>query len=165
VRLVPYDPAWPARFAGIRAQLQRACPWLRTVEHIGSTSVPGLGAKPTIDVMPGLARFEDGLRCVAPLQVLGFEYLGEYGLARRHYFRELRRVHVHMYAVGEGQWHAQLAFRDMLRSHAELRQAYWELKQELAQRHRQDVNAYADAKSDFVAQALRRAHAEGLLTG
>ncbi len=169
VVLVPYDPRWPAIFEAVAAELREACgDALVSVEHIGSTADPGCEAKPVIDVMPGLASFEAGPRCVAPLDALGYEYRGEYGIARRHYFvraprpgRDELRVHVHMYAPGEGQWGAQLAFRDYLRSHIDARDQYVALKQALAKRFPHDGNAYADAKSEFVAEMLSRADLDG----
>ena len=165
VVLVSYDPRWPAIFEAVASELREACgDALLSVEHIGSTAIPGCEAKPVIDVMPGLASFEAGLRCVAPLEALGYEYRGEYGIARRHYFarpprsgRDELRLHVHMYAPGEGQWAAQLAFRDYLRSHVEAREQYVALKRVLAERFPHDGNAYADAKSEFVAEILSRA--------
>jgi GrpB-like predicted nucleotidyltransferase (UPF0157 family) len=155
--LVPYDPAWPTRFEAYRDELLEAGgPWLEVVHHIGSTSVPGLGAKPVIDIMPGLRRYEDGLQLVEPLQARGYEYLGEYGLPGRHFFRRMKDSHVHVYTVGQGQWHDQLAFRDYLRAHDWARDAYWQLKCQLARAH-DDIDDYADAKSNFVADILRRA--------
>ena len=153
--VVEHDPAWPAQFESLRSRIHPAVSDIAAaIEHVGSTSVPGLGAKPTIDMMPALRHHDDGPRCAEPLAALGFEYLGAYGLERRHFYRRLHDCHLHMYAPGEGQWHAQLAFRDYLRAHAWARDEYWQLKLQLAQAHRDDRNAYSDAKSDFVARIL-----------
>lgn len=159
--LVPYDPAWPARFAAYRDELLAAGGAIfAVIHHIGSTSVPGLGAKPTIDIMPGLRRYEDGYALVEPLEARGYDYLGEYGLPGRHFFRRMKDSHVHTYVVGQGQWHDQLDFRDYLRAHPWARDAYWALKRELARTH-DNVGDYAEAKSDFVADILRRAREPG----
>ncbi len=162
VVLVPYDTDWPRRFTQVSDEMRRACgARIMRIEHIGSTSVPGLGAKAVIDVMPGLARFEDGNDCVEPLRALGYRYLGENGIAGRHFFVRgaPRTENVHMYAVGADEWLRHLLFRDFLRASAETRERYWALKQELARRFPDDVNAYAAAKSDFVAEVLSRAAA------
>jgi len=155
VVLTPYDPAWPARFARYRDAVLEVCaPWLTHIEHVGSTAVRGLGAKPVIDMMPALRSHADGPRCAEAMAALGFEYMGAYGLERRHFYRRMDDCHAHMYVPGEGQWHAQLAFRDYLRANAPAREEYWQLKLALATAHRDDRNAYSEAKSDFVARVL-----------
>ncbi len=158
VVLVPWDPAWVQRFAACRRELLEACgAWLTQIEHIGSTAIPGLGAKPIIDIMPGLRSSEEGRRCVQPLVALGYEYLGEHGIPGRHYFRRLDACHVHMLAVGCDAWRDHLDFRDHLRAHADAREAYWQLKCRLAQALAHDRAAYSEAKSSFVAEILERA--------
>jgi len=129
------------------------------VHHIGSTSVPGLLAKPIIDLMPGLRSFEAGLEIVEAMSALGFEARAEFGIPRRHYF-DREDVHVHAFVPGEGQWQAHLDFRDYLRAHEDARTEYAALKRDLQQRFRFEREQYADAKSDFVASILRRARSE-----
>jgi len=91
VSICDYDPAWPARFEAARFAISMAVGVrLVAVEHIGSTFVPGLAAKPVIDVMPSLRRFEDGHACVAPLEALGYVYRGEYGISRAALLRQLQ---------------------------------------------------------------------------
>lgn len=160
VVLAEYDPAWPRRYEGWRDRILAACgDLIAEIHHIGSTAVPGLLAKPVIDIMPGLAQFEDGFALVEPLQALGFDSRGEFGIAGRHYFSRAD-VHVHVYAVGESNWHSQLAFRDALRQSEDARKAYAALKRELQQRHRFDRPAYTEAKSEFVTTILDRVRAE-----
>lgn len=161
VVLVPYNPKWPARFEAAKAAILEACAGIvKTVEHIGSTSIPGLAAKDIIDMMPGLERFEDGQRCVAGLEGLGYEYRGEFGIPGRHYFvrndRETgeRLEHLHMYAIGHDEWTAHLALRDYLRAHDEWRDRYEALKRELAAKYPTDVETYAEAKTEFVKQVV-----------
>lgn len=163
IYLVPYDDRWPLMFAEAAVEIRDACGEAVTrIEHIGSTAIPECAAKPVIDLMPGLTSFEAGNGCVEAMTRRGYEYLGEFGLPRRHYF--VRRAsggtlqrNVHMYPVGEGQWDAQIAFRDYLRAHDEAREAYVRLKRELALRFPDDGDAYSSAKSDFVAEILARA--------
>jgi len=133
--------------------------WITHIEHIGSTAVPGLGAKPVIDMMPALRRHDDGPRCAEAMAGLGFDYLGAYGLERRHFYRRMKDCHAHMYVPGEGQWDDQLAFRDVLRAHPWARDEYWVLKQRLAAEHG-DIASYADAKSEFVIKILAFAKEE-----
>lgn len=172
IYLVPYDPGWPAAASRLAEELLAVCGpagagAITGVEHIGSTSIPGCAAKPVIDLMPALVNFEAGLDCVEPLAALGYDYRGEYGLPRRHYFSRRADAstvgldeHVHMYTPGEGQWDDQLAFRDYLRAHDEARDEYVALKRVLAERHPHDGQAYADDKSEFVQRILRLAREE-----
>lgn len=163
VVLVPYNPAWPARFEAARTAILEACADLvLRVEHIGSTSIPGLEAKEIIDVMPGLERFEDGERCIERMNTIGYEYRGEFGIPGRHYWVKddpetgVRLQNVHMYAIGHDEWVAHLAFRDYLRAHDDWRDRYAALKRELAARHADDVEAYAGAKTAFVKEVVAR---------
>jgi GrpB-like predicted nucleotidyltransferase (UPF0157 family) len=150
--LAPYDPAWPSQFAAARDEILSACDGLVIeVHHIGSTSIPGIAAKPIIDMMPVVRRFEDGTACVGGLRALGYEYRGEYGIAGRHYFvrGDPRSHQAHMYAVDHREIERHLLFRDYLRTHPDERAAYEHLKRDLAKRFRHDVQAYAAAKSPF----------------
>ena len=167
VEIVEFDPAWPAMFEEEKARILEACgEWLETVEHIGSTSVPGLAAKPIIDMMPGLRRLEDGRHCIEPMEKLGYQYLGEYGIPERLYFNRgvPRSHHVHMFVVGHGQWDRHLLFRDYLRTHPQAAAAYADLKRELARRHREDRDAYTDAKTEFVRTIEAQAGSKAELT-
>jgi GrpB-like predicted nucleotidyltransferase (UPF0157 family) len=165
VVIVPYDPSWPGRFELIRDAIQRACgEHLVCIEHVGSTSVPRLAAKPIIDVQPGLQRYEDGFACIDPMQVLGYEYRGEWGISGRHYFirdasQARLREHVHMLVVGSERWDEMPLFRDYLSAHAAAACDYERLKRDLAERHRCDREAYTEAKTAFVRETLGRAHA------
>lgn len=88
VLVVEYDAAWPRRYEEERARIVDALGELMTaIEHVGSTAVPGLGGKPVIDIMIGVARQEDGESCVGPLEALGYEYRGEAGIPGRLFFR------------------------------------------------------------------------------
>lgn len=157
VILREYDAAWPQLYEQWRIRILEACgPLITEIHHIGSTAVPGMLAKPVIDVMPGLAHFEDGFGIVRAMQELGFQSRGEFGIELRHYFHRAD-IHVHVYPVGEGQWHDQLAFRNYLRTHEEARTAYANHKRDLQQRHRYDPAAYSDAKADFIDSILAKA--------
>jgi len=166
VRVVEYDRAWPAR-AGREIALLEALlgPWLAgAVEHVGSTAVPGLAAKPTIDLaapvadLP-LARAEAVPRLVDEADyVFPAAYNDELGGTRLWLCkpsRERRDFHLHLVTAGSDELRRRVAFRDALRADAGLRSEYETLKHTLAARHAGDREAYTDGKSAFVAHVER----------
>ena len=164
VHVCDYDPAWPARFAGQRDQVSAVlAPWLAApVEHIGSTSVPGLPAKPIIDVLApvrSLARAQDA---VPPLQADGWVFWPEdpcryYRLWFLRPHPEARTHHLHVIEHDHPQARALVAFRDALRADPGLCARYAGLKRQLAREHRGNRNAYTNAKADFVASVVAAA--------
>ena len=166
VRLVPYHPEWPALFARERDALRRALGGLPAeIEHVGSTAVPGLSAKPILDLLAGLP---DGVADGAALALYraaferaGYEYRGEYGIPGRHYFikGEPRTHHLHVVGRASEFWRTHVLFRDQLRADAEVARAYDALKRELAERHAADREAYTEGKSEFIARVVRAAPA------
>jgi GrpB-like predicted nucleotidyltransferase (UPF0157 family) len=157
--LADYDTAWPVRFATEAARIREACgEEVIAFEHIGSTAVPGLAAKPVIDMMPGVADLEEARRvCVPAMQALGYTYVPEYEaeLPERLFFRDgpyggHRNFHVHMVETSSGFWPRHLAFRDWLRAHPSDARAYEALKRRLVVLHANDRAAYTDAKTKFV---------------
>ncbi len=167
--LLDYDPAWPAAAAEAAAAILAACTGIvTTVEHVGSTAVPGLRAKPVLDLMPGFATFADGFAAVPAMESLGYEYRGEYGIPGRHYFTKriegndhVWKHNVHAYEVGHPEWVRHLVFRDALRTNNAWRDEYAALKDELALRFPDDVQAYADAKDEFVERVIGAAGGPG----
>ncbi|RWR13110.1 GrpB family protein [Paenirhodobacter populi] len=156
--LLPYDNRWPALFEEERTRLRAACgALLPDLHHIGSTSIPGLAAKPVIDILAVLERHEDGLSCVGPMRMLGYEYRGANGINGRHYFSKgaPHTHHVHMLAAGHPEIARHLGFRDYLRAHPDEARAYEALKRDLAARFRTDRRAYAAAKDAFCARIDR----------
>jgi GrpB-like predicted nucleotidyltransferase (UPF0157 family) len=175
ILILDYDPAWPALFEAERELLQAAIgDWALAIEHVGSTSVPGLAAKPIIDIGVPLRSFEDALHCISPLFELGYQCLGEYGIPGRIFFRKLtdtpapgqdgggigRTHHVHAYQQDHYEFVQQILFRDYIRSHPEDARAYEQVKRRLAEEH-SDMNEYAMAKSEFVQDILARARKSG----
>ena len=162
VEVAEYDPAWPVLFERERGLIAGALGDLvDAIEHVGSTAVPGLGAKPVIDLMIGVRDLADGERCVGPLEGLGYEYKGEYGIPGRLYFRKLtkgRRSHqIHMVESVSDLWERHLLFRDYLREHPDEAEAYYELKIRLAAEFRTDRDGYTEAKTRFIEAALAKA--------
>ena len=149
--IAPYDPAWPERFAVERARVAAALgPRALRIEHIGSTSVPGLAAKPIVDILVEVASLE-GVDLAPTGYVLRVREDGHL------MFRtpELD-VHVHVWPSGHADIAAQLSFRDRLRASPEDRAAYETLKRELASRDWSDLNHYAEAKGPLIRQILAR---------
>jgi GrpB-like predicted nucleotidyltransferase (UPF0157 family) len=162
--VVDYDPAWPAMFGRERGRIAAALGDLvAAIEHVGSTAVPRLGAKPVIDIMVGLRRLADGERCVRPLQRLGYEYKGEFGIRDRLYFRRFgeggRSHQIHMVVHGSDFWQRHLLFRDHLRDHPQEAGDYYELKVRLAAEFQMDREGYTGAKTEFIESALAKARA------
>jgi len=156
VRLAPHDPAWAGMFRreadALSAALGETCV---RIEHIGSTAVPGLIAKPVIDILIGVHDLDAVDRGSEALQALGFEAKGEYGLAGRRYFRKSdaqgeRTHHLHIYRDDDPAMTRHLAFRDYLLAQPDLARAYGALKQALAEQGLSGA-AYQSAKSDWVA--------------
>jgi GrpB-like predicted nucleotidyltransferase (UPF0157 family) len=161
IRLVPYDPDWPATFECERARLARALPRVERIAHVGSTAVAGLAAKPTVDVAvavpPG-----GSADCLPSLLGFGYE------VGHRHddwTYCRLERidgpdVNCHLFAADSGRIEDGVAFRETLRAEPATRRRYERLKRDLAERHRHDDVAYSRAKSQFVADVLARSRRE-----
>jgi len=155
VEIVSYDETWPARFVEEAAILSRAlAAWVvGPIEHIGSTAVPNLLAKPVIDIMVGVQDLETSRPAIAAAGELGYCYW-PYQADLEHWFckpsTELRTHHLHLIPVGTPQWIRPIAFRDYLRAHPHVAQEYGTLKQRLAREHRFDREAYTEAKRSFI---------------
>jgi len=151
-RLVAYNPLWPGAFAEEAARITSAVGSLAlAIEHYGSTAVPGLRAKPIIDLLIGVADIDDGLQMIEPMAGLGYDYAGSQGIAEHHIFgRPAIRIYLAHVVVHRGdQWARCLGFRDRLRGDPDLRAAYQALKDRLA-RETTSRGAYTAGKSEFV---------------
>jgi GrpB-like predicted nucleotidyltransferase (UPF0157 family) len=164
--IVAYDPAWPALFEQERARLAAILGTLVvTIEHVGSTAVPGLAAKPIIDLMVGVRSLAEARpRCIEPLEEAGYAYLPEYQswLPDELFFRKgvPWTHHVHVMEPSNPGWRRRLLFRDHLRAHPDSADAYATLKRDLATAFKDDIAAYRTAKDEFVAQTMAKAHEE-----
>ncbi len=162
VEIAEYDPNWPDLFERERALIAGALGGLVVaVEHVGSTAVPGLGAKPVIDIMIGVRTLADGEKCVGPLEGLGYEYKGELGIPGRLYFYRLakgwRSHQLHMVEYGSDLWERHLLFRDYLREHPQEAVEYYRLKVRLATEFRMNREGYTEAKTAFIESVLAQA--------
>jgi GrpB-like predicted nucleotidyltransferase (UPF0157 family) len=158
VELVDHDPSWANLYEQEAAKLSAIFDGAAVgIEHVGSTSVPDLSAKPVVDILIGVRELELSDEQIAALERLGYEYLGEYGLPGRLFFRkEPRTHHIHVVEHGGEHWERQLLFRDALRSDAEERRRYDEFKRQLAaEGHPREV--YTELKTPFIRAVEARA--------
>jgi NAD-dependent deacetylase len=162
VEVVDHDPGWAAAAAGEAARVADALDAV-AVEHVGSTAVPGLAAKPVLDLLAGLRTVEIAPERIRAMEALGYECLGEFGLPGRIFFRKgpKRRTH-HVHAVEHGgeHWRRHLAVRDFLRAHPEEAERYAEVKRAAAV-SAADRDTYWEAKAAYVEELERRALATG----
>jgi GrpB-like predicted nucleotidyltransferase (UPF0157 family) len=155
--LSDYDPAWPSRFADVQARISSALGEAApVVEHIGSTSVPGLAAKPIIDVLLVVVNVDDESSYATALRNAGF-VLRVREAGHRMFRTPDRDVHIHVYEVGDQAITDYLDLRDWLRVDQADRARYADVKRDLVQRPWSDMNYYADAKSEVVSEMLGRA--------
>jgi GrpB-like predicted nucleotidyltransferase (UPF0157 family) len=166
VDIVDYDPAWPVRFEEERKELERVLrPWLAgPIEHIGSTAVPGLAAKPVVDIMAGVETLESSRDAIEAAATLGYCYF-PYQASVRHWMCKpsdaFRTHHLHLVPVRSPQWLRPIAFRNYLRTHHDVAAEYEQLKRALAVTFRLDREAYTEAKSDFIEAITVKALAAG----
>ena len=160
VKLVPYATEWKRLFEKEKALLQAALGnHLLDIQHVGSTAIPGMVAKPRIDIGVAVESFEEAAGCIHPVERLGYETRGEHGIPRRHYFVKgnPRTHHIHMNEMDSRDWANQLLFRDDVVQHPELAEEYAELKKRLAERYPADRQAYQQGKAPFIELVLKMA--------
>ena len=163
-----YDTAWPRMFAAERQRLRHALGSLViALEHVGSTAVPGLAAKPIIDVLVGVRSLHDArTSSLEPMQKLGYTYMAEYEswLPEEMLFRKgisgRWTHHVHIAEPSGARWEEFILIRDYLRKHPEVARAYGDLKKELATRFGEDIAGFRSAKGPFLRELMTKARAD-----
>ncbi|MDX6742750.1 GrpB family protein [Actinocorallia sp. A-T 12471] len=166
VKVVPSDPRWPHTYARLAADLTAALGDLASdLEHVGSTSVPGLPAKPIIDIAALLAPDAAPAAVAEAVAPLGYGYRGDTKDQGGLLFvlepaetPDLALAHLHGIPPGDPQWTRYLELRDLLRSNPAARDAYSRLKHDLATRHTNNRTAYTNAKSTFITTLLTTPH-------
>jgi GrpB-like predicted nucleotidyltransferase (UPF0157 family) len=157
VRLVDYDPDWPRQAAERIARLRVLEPVLVAVHHIGSTAIPGLIAKPIIDLMPLVTDLGALDQERGAVEALGYRWHGEYGIAGRRYctleIGDRRVAQLHFFTMGSREAHRHLAFRDYLRAHPGIAAAYAEVKRRARDLHPGDSHAYGAEKQPWIDRA------------
>jgi GrpB-like predicted nucleotidyltransferase (UPF0157 family) len=166
VVLVPHDAAWPSRFAELREALMRELAGIAVrIEHVGSTAVAGLDAKPIVDIQVGVPDPDDEPRLTPRMRTLGYELRVREPGEHLMYRNAGRDVHVHVWMAGSEHERRHLVFCDWLRRSPEDRALYAATKHALARHVWEDMNDYACAKDDVVAQITMRAEAWARASG
>jgi GrpB-like predicted nucleotidyltransferase (UPF0157 family)/GNAT superfamily N-acetyltransferase len=162
IQIVPYDPSWAIKFEQERVLLEQTLhQWLAgSIEHVGSTAVPGLASKPVIDIMAGVESLDASRPALSVLSHIGYCY-AEYRTDVMHWFCKPspshRTYHLHLIPSKSQLWIERLAFRDYLREHQDVAAAYASLKYELAQKYRLFREMYTAAKGPFIQDIVERA--------
>jgi GrpB-like predicted nucleotidyltransferase (UPF0157 family) len=165
VRLAAHRAEWASLFEAEKAHIIRVidnCARVLDCQQIGSTAIPGIAAKPIIDIGMALECFADGFALVEPLERIGYEYKGENGVPGRHYFQygDPCTFHLHVFAQNSPGWRNHLLFRDYLCANPQAAAEYERLKLELAEKYPADREKYTDGKTAFVQAILERARRE-----
>ncbi|MCM3571752.1 GrpB family protein [Mesobacillus subterraneus] len=163
VEVVPYNPEWKTLFEKEKQVLESIFePAKIEIHHIGSTSVPGLSAKPIIDIMLAADSLERVEKATPAIEAAGYEAKGENGIPGRRYFQKhdengIRKVHLHSFEKGSHQLYRHLVFRDYLRAHPSEASKYAEVKEAAAQKYEYDIESYIAEKSPIVKEMEHRA--------
>ncbi|WP_377890593.1 GrpB family protein [Alkalihalobacillus sp. R86527] len=161
VHLVDYDANWPEQFEKEKECIQKATDVVG-IEHVGSTSIEGLSAKPIIDIAVGIRDLAEVESMKDPLAQAGYKYVHKPELEDRRFFRKGAwgegTTHVHICDYEGAQWKEKLAFRDYLRAHPAVAKEYEALKQTLASRYKDDRPTYTREKEPFIKRVLELAN-------
>lgn len=156
VEVVPHDPRWKDAF---EVESNRVADALGNtvvgIHHIGSTSIPGIYAKPIIDLLVEVNNITQVAARKSHMESLGYEVMGEFGIPGRQYFRKdnrdgIRTHHIHTFAMGSAQIERHLLFRDYMIAHPDEAQAYSDLKRMLAKQYPTNIESYMDGKDGFI---------------
>jgi len=164
VIIVPYDENWPKMFAAEKANILSVIGDKHVVvEHIGSTAIPSLSAKPIIDIMVGTKDLTTAESCIKPLETISYEYVPklEKDFPRRRYLHKgpnlpNKHFHLHMVEIDSDFWQRQLFFRDYLRNNPKTSAEYQHIKENLAKQFENDIFRYCEAKSKFIQKILAK---------
>lgn len=165
VVLHAFNPNWAQQYIEEKQQILTAIgPFVLGIEHIGSTSIEGMKAKPIIDMIVGIHDITAVPQLIQPLQQVQFEYVPKLEWPDRAFFRKglwgQGTCHVHICEINSQQWHEKLLFRDYLRLHAEAARAYASLKEQLAAQYASDRHAYTAHKEPFIRAIIDKANSK-----
>jgi GrpB-like predicted nucleotidyltransferase (UPF0157 family) len=158
--IIDHDPSWTVLAAQACQAVRDACgELLIDVQHVGSTAVPNLPAKPIVDLAAAVVTFDSALEVVTRLTRIGYLYRGDHGDSGGHLLvtecaPDIRTIHMHVVEYNGRQWRDYLAFRDLLRHRSAIRKSYAELKRHLASICRDDRKLYTDSKAGFIRRIL-----------
>ena len=162
VKLVPFSSRWEKHYEKEKRVLCAAVGDLLTgIEHIGSTAVPNMQAKPIIDIAAQARNAAAIRKCISKLPKHGYEYKGEYGLPGRHFFVRNKTHHLHLVVKGSRHWKRWLIFRDYLIDNPRIAGEYSRLKRRLAKKFARDRDRYTKAKGGFIVDTVTKARKLG----
>jgi GrpB-like predicted nucleotidyltransferase (UPF0157 family) len=157
VRLSDHNSLWADLYRAEEECLRASIgDFIIDLQHIGSTAIRGIKAKPILDMLAGVAQLENALQCKAPLESIGYDYIARAGVANDYVFgKGLPRTHyLHVVEYGGEKWVNHLCFRDRLRNDPDLAQAYEKLKEELSRKFKDSHAKYHDGKSKFINEVV-----------
>jgi GrpB-like predicted nucleotidyltransferase (UPF0157 family) len=162
-----YNPDWSREFEREKEKLLKILNGkIISIEHIGSTSVKGLGAKPILDIMVGVNNLEEVDEFIEPLKRIGYEFVRHKDFPERRFFRRGQwragTHHLHIYQFKSKHWNNNILFRDFLRTYPNVLKQYHQLKKELAEKYRYDRVAYTQAKAPFIQNVIKKAKQENI---
>lgn len=162
VELQPYNPDWLLIFEKEKEIISRTLdPPLPPMEHIGSTSIPGMAAKPIIDILLGVDDLTDFSRLIPSLSRAGYEYIPKAELKTRRFFRKGAPgrgiCHLHLCEWKGEEWKEKVAFRDYLRTNPEKSSEYTALKRQLARDYKHQRSLYTEMKGPFIQSIVKQA--------
>lgn len=161
-----YDPLWKSTYKEEKFLISNAMgDILVAIEHIGSTAVPGLSAKPIIDIMVGVENLDSVEECIETLAGIGYDYVPEYEseIPERRYFRKgstEKHIHLHIVELKSDFWERTILFRDYLHSHPDIADRYCELKLFLAEKFKDEIELYTSGKTGFIKSVVKLAREE-----
>jgi GrpB-like predicted nucleotidyltransferase (UPF0157 family) len=156
VRVVEYDDSWPDRFRAEAELLEAALPISVSIQHVGSTAVPGLHAKPVIDILIGDVKLRPSVFYAKRLEPLHYRLEDSEEEGRYFFRKDPRTAHVHVVRYASWDWYSKIWFRDLLRADPSFLDDYAALKKDLAIKHRQDRTTYSKSKDAMIEARLRK---------
>ncbi len=168
LKIVAYDSNWPNLFEKEKKLIFETVGHIVVrAEHIGSTAVPGLGAKPIIDILAAVNHLDQAKLCIEPLKLIGYEYEPELEaqIPERRFFNKGKppkdqHYHLHMVELTSDFWKRHLLFHNYLRAHPEVAQEYEKLKKRLAAKYGRNREDYTEAKTPFIVSIVAKARTE-----
>ncbi|MDP2741555.1 MAG: GrpB family protein [bacterium] len=162
VKLLLYNPIWGKLYKKEEKLILSVLKdYISDIQHIGSTAIPGAKAKPIIDIAVGVKKLKDGEKCIEPLRQLGYRYIHDANIEKRHFFTKGNGVyithHLHVEKFNGKNWKNQILFRDYLKKHKEVVKEYNELKEILADKYKNDRKKYVAGKNKFIKNILKKA--------